>query len=745
MSGRPSWPRGLESTTSSDRDEVHDRDHAPEDASPKDAGENDAMLSRATIVHLRRQVRALQQSATRYRSLVDLSTDATYELALEPGSSPPLPPTAPSSHPSDHAAPAPTAETGAAVEKASPAQTGSADSRAQSTLALSWASESFARLLGTSHESLLQANDWRDFVHPHDRSTFDRHRKHVAAGDRMVTEYRLLTPGGSERWVCDYAQPIHRSGGVVRAHGAIREFTHERRHDRALRDSKLKYKHIFNNSPLGIFHFDASGQVTQCNENFANIVGSPRKEMIGLHLIEELQDPDAVQAVHDALDHGRGHYDGDYTSMSGEKVTPVRMLLNGVRSEQGAIEGGVGIVEDVTDRKRHEQELIRARDEAETMNQLKSAFLANMSHEIRTPLTAIIGFADILTDEMPSTHRRIPQLIEQSGKRLLNTLNSVLDLSMLESGEMTLRSTSVDLCVHVADHVEMMRPLAANKNVGLRYHGPDPPVCANVDPGALERILANLIGNAIKFTDQGHVTVEVADAGPAADPGDVVVRVIDTGSGIGDDFLPHLFDMFKQESEGLQRSHEGSGLGLAITKRLVDHLGGDITVESKKGEGSTFTVTFPRADASSGAFYQDAQPLQRHQHGRRLLVVEDIPETQVLVDRILSIHHAVDVVESHAEALRHLDRAAEAGDPYEAVLLDINLDRSSTGMDLLVSMRELSPYASTPAIAMTAFALTGDRERFLKEGFDEYVGKPFTADQLLAAIDNVFTNSETEP
>lgn len=221
MSGRPSWPRGPESTTSSDRGDVHDRDHAPEnaspeDASPEDAGENDAMLSRATIVHLRRQVRALQQSATRYRSLVDLSTDATYELSLEPGSSPPLPPTPPS-HPADHAAPAPTAEVGAAVE--------------------------------------------------------------------------------------------------------------------------------------------------------------------------------------------------------------------------------------------------------------------------------------------------------------------------------------------------------------------------------------------------------VADAGPEADPGGVGVRVIDTGSGIGDDFLPHLFDTFKQESEGLQRSHEGSGLGLAITKRLVDHLGGDITVESKKGEGSTFTVTFPRADASSGAFYQDAQPL----------------------------------------------------------------------------------------------------------------------------------------
>jgi CheY-like chemotaxis protein len=125
--------------------------------------------------------------------------------------------------------------------------------------------------------------------------------------------------------------------------------------------------------------------------------------------------------------------------------------------------------------------------------------------------------------------------------------------------------------------------------------------------------------------------------------------------------------------------------------------------------------------------------------------VVDIPETQVLVDRVLSIHHAVDVVESHAEALRHLDRAAEAGDSYEAVLLDINLDRSSTGMDLLASMRQHSPYASIPAIAMTAFALTGDRERFLKAGFDEYVGKPFAADQLLAAVDNVFANSESGP
>jgi signal transduction histidine kinase len=413
-------------------------------------------------------------------------------------------------------------------------------------------------------------------------------------------------------------------------------------------------------------------------------------------------------------------------------------------------------VEDVTERREYERELIRARDEAEKMNRLKSTFLANMSHEIRTPLTAIIGFADILTEELPSTYRRLPQIIEQSGTRLLDTLNSVLDLSMLESGEMEMNVKVLNVTRHVTENVELMQPLATNKEISLRIDAPADPRFARLDPGALDRILSNLIGNAIKFTETGSVTVRVTDTvwAPARPSGAETdstesdheagpqmgcrIDVEDTGVGISEGFLPDLFDVFKQESAGLQRSHEGSGLGLAITRHLVDQLGGTISVDSEKGVGSTFSVEFPLADQPEAPPVETPSAIHRHQQGQRVLVVEDTPETQVLLERILSAYHNVELVGTADAALQAARGRRTLGEPaYDVILLDINLDGSTSGLDLLPKLRQLPNYARTPIIATTAFALSGDRERFLEAGFDAYIGKPFTRHQVLDVIDQV--------
>lgn len=685
---------------------------------------------REEIAHLREQLDVLRSSATRYRSLVDLTTDAAYDLTMDPETSPPA-------------------------------------------VVLNWASSSMARLLGISHGALLEAGDWVDFVHPSDRSTLERHRRHLAAGSRMVTEYRIQTPT-MERWVCDYSQPLHGEGGVRRVHGAIREVTHERRYDVAVRANRVKYKHIFNNSPVGIFHFDPDSTITQCNDNLVEIIGSSRSKLIGLNMLNELRDETLLAAIRRAMKHGSAQCEGNYQSVTADKVTPARVLLNSIRSEGGKLLGGVGIVEDITEQRRHERELIEARDEAEKMNQLKSAFLANMSHEIRTPLTAIIGFSDILTEELPSTHRRIPQLIEQSGTRLLNTLNSVLDLSMLESGEMQLKREVLDVNQHVREHGALMQPLASNKEIELTVDVPDAPRFARLDPGALDRILSNLIGNAIKFTEEGSVTVRVRDvdgpvreaplpeggrtgqraspseavyagdaeeaeeASETAQQGGIRIDVKDTGVGISPEFLPHLFDVFKQESEGVQRSHEGSGLGLSITRHLVDGLEGTISVESEKGVGSTFSITFPRIDEQKAPEPASPPTVHPHQQGRRILVVEDTPETQVLMKRILSAYHDVDLVGTSEAALQAARGQRALGEPaYDVILLDINLEGGASGLDLLPQLRQLPNYARTPIVATTAFALSGDRDRFLDAGFDAYVGKPFTRNQILDVIDQV--------
>ena len=232
-------------------------------------------------------------------------------------------------------------------------------------------------------------------------------------------------------------------------------------------------------------------------------------------------------------------------------------------------------------------------EELQQANKLKDEFLATTSHELRTPLTAILGFTSVLREELPASYHEFLHLIDDSGKRLLDTLNALLDLAKLRSGMMQLQRERVDVAHRTRKVVRLLTPLAREKRLSLRLVPPKQPSFALLDGHGFERILYNLVGNAIKFTEEGGVTVEVEHRG-----GRVLVRVRDTGIGIDEAFLPDLFTEFQQESSGLARSHQGSGLGLAITARLVELLGGRIEVESRKGQGSTFTVSFPEAAPS---------------------------------------------------------------------------------------------------------------------------------------------------
>ncbi|GAB5518798.1 MAG: ATP-binding protein [Rhodothermales bacterium] len=256
-------------------------------------------------------------------------------------------------------------------------------------------------------------------------------------------------------------------------------------------------------------------------------------------------------------------------------------------------EGGrvllLSVCQDITERKAYEEGLIEARREAERLTHLKSQFLANMSHEIRTPLTGIIGFAEIMTQELDGDQREFASIIQASGERLLSTLNSVLDLSKLDSGQLRTQVRPVDLVEVVSDSVESLRAIAMKQGIGLALASEAPHIEAVTDPSLVARLITNLVGNAVKFTHEGQVEVRL-QVGPQT----VLVAVADTGIGISAEFLPYLFDEFAQESDGMSRDYEGTGLGLAISKRLVDLLQGEINVESQLGKGTTFTVRLPR-------------------------------------------------------------------------------------------------------------------------------------------------------
>ena len=247
------------------------------------------------------------------------------------------------------------------------------------------------------------------------------------------------------------------------------------------------------------------------------------------------------------------------------------------------------VLRDVTADRRREQSLRDAQQKAEKMNRLKSRFLAQMSHEIRTPLTSIIGFAEILSENDLGEWNEFTAYLERSSRRLLHTINSVLDLSRLEAGSLTLAPKPVDVTRVIRDTADLFTHRAAQNGVRLQVEVPRTPIRATVDPQALDRILDNLISNALKFTDEGgRVVVRAKGDGDA-----LTLEVEDTGVGIAPQFLPHLFEAFKQGEAEARDAQPGSGLGLAITQQLVDLMGGRIDVESEEDVGTRFSITLP--------------------------------------------------------------------------------------------------------------------------------------------------------
>ncbi len=288
------------------------------------------------------------------------------------------------------------------------------------------------------------------------------------------------------------------------------------------------------------------------------------------------------------------------------------------------------------------EHLVVEKERAEEMARLKTAFLHNISHEFRTPLTSILGYAQVLYEVVDEEFREFVQCIEESGQRLMNTLNAMLDLAQLESEEMALKQKVLNVAREVENVVRLHEPMAEKKKLSLVVNPQAGEAWATLAPSFLKHIVNILVGNAIKFTDEGGVTVEVT-----TDEQRVFIRVRDTGVGISEEFVPHLFSEFRQESTGMKRQFEGSGLGLAITKRLMELMDGSLSVESKKHRGSTFTVSFPRMEGAAPSVPvrpEDAALVRRPHTRPRVLVVDYAREAQSVVQHFLQAAYAVEAV-----------------------------------------------------------------------------------------------------
>lgn len=359
-------------------------------------------------------------------------------------------------------------------------------------------------------------------------------------------------------------------------------------HLAALRRSEDRYHRLVDRASDAVFVHHLDGRTVEMNRAAWDALG--RAPSDAPPALADIVAPAAASTLHTHLAalSAAGHARSDLAVRRATGETILFEFESSVLTLDGETRV-LSLARDVDARRAHERALEAARAEAEESDRLKSAFLASMSHEIRTPLTAVIGFAELLSEEVPDAQREMAEAIAGGGRRLLATLNSVLDLARLDAGRLSLALRPVDVADALRRGTDLLRPLAARRGLGLVYVGPDSLV-AHADEGALDRVLVNLLGNSIKFTEHGDVTVTLAPT-----PDALVLTVADTGIGMDEAFLPHVFSEFRQESEGEGRSHEGSGLGLAITRRLVELMGGTITVTSARGVGTTFTVRIPVA------------------------------------------------------------------------------------------------------------------------------------------------------
>ena len=394
------------------------------------------------------------------------------------------------------------------------------------------------------------------------------------------------------------------------------------------------------------------------------------------------------------------------------------------------------------EREQTKKELIEAKEAAESMSRLKSSFLANMSHELRTPLIAILGFSEILGNEIKNKQLNdMATTITNSGKRLLETLNLILDLSKIEADKIQVHFREVNIADEITGTIKLLKPVADKKKLYLKSEFYNENILLRLDRRLFQSIITNLINNGIKYTINGGVTVS-SKIIENNNNSFVEIKVSDTGIGIKKEDQAFVFDEFRQASEGFNRNFEGTGLGLTITKKFVEKMGGTISLESNPASGTTFCVVFPLTTKGFNMYhtFTETNPPEvivdksRKAENEKVLIIDDDPATRKIVELYLKNQIAAKAVCNIKEALQ------EANDfEYSLVLMDISLGQGISGVELLKDFREISHYKNIPIIAVTAHAMVGDKEKFLNEGFNDYLSKPFTKVDLMKKI-NLWKN-----
>ncbi|MCA1945695.1 MAG: PAS domain S-box protein, partial [Desulfovibrio sp.] len=639
---------------------------------------------------------------------------------------------------------------------------------ANSGTALIWASdteklctyfnEPWLRFTGRAMEEEL-GYGWAEGVHPEDldrciaiyTEAFDRR-------EQFVMEYRLMHASGEYRWIVDYGAPRYNTQGEFLGYiGFCLDISERREAEAALRESEERFRTLADSAPEGIF-IQIEGRFAYINEAATRLFGArSADELLHAH-VAELFHPSCREQVRqriDTLNREQKHVPPAEEVILRLDGTSLDVEVAAVPFSLAGRNGALVFFHEIGSLKRAAEAMRRAKEAAESANLAKSEFLANMSHEIRTPLNGVLGMLQLLgaTSLTPEQQEYVTTAI-QSSRRLTRLLADILDLSRIESGKLTLQAAPFEVAALEESVLGLFALPASEKGVALEYHMAStlPEVLVG-DETRLRQILVNLVGNAVKFTDAGQVRLEAFPLPSLADTGQEALRVLfcvsDTGIGMDEQLLRVVFEPFSQAEAAYARRFQGAGLGLSIVRKLVRLMGGELCLDSAPGQGTTayLVLSFARQPAASARQARPGSAADSHDGPHddppRVLFVEDDEVNSLAGIKLLEkLGYVTTPAMNGQEALDLLEEH-----PFDIILMDVQMPVK----DGLTAAREIRTearfrqYSRIPIIAMTAYAMAGDRDRFLGAGMDGYISKPMDVETLVESIETALQQAGWPP